>query len=216
LHESAGNVYPHNTLSKRTNEDDSSRPDFWSERYATGKTPWQLDHIPVRLTEFIGSLKPQSNVLVPGCGQDFQTIAALRRSGHNVMAIDFCPVAIEAAQAALPDMGGDIVLGDFFTYDFEAARFDLIYERTFLCSLPPLHWKNYAARVAQLLRPNGVLAGFFFYGDDSDPPPYPLTKRKADEIFGTHFKLQTNQEVDDSLPIFAGQEKWQEWRLRLR
>jgi len=112
--------------------------------------------------------------------------------------------------------GGEhkIILGDFFTYDFKTALFDLIYERTFLCSLPPSLWKNYAARVAQLLRPGGALAGFFFYGEESDPPPYPLTEQKAAEIFADRFELKTSESVADSLSIFAGKEKWQEWQLR--
>lgn len=108
------------------------------------------------------------------------------------------------------------MLGDFFTHDFKTAPFDLIYERTFLCSLPPPLWKDYAARVAQLLLPSGLLAGIFFYGQESEPPPYPLTEQKAAEIFGDRFDLQTSEPVADSLSIFFGQEKWQEWRLRKR
>ena len=216
LRNSARNVYPDNILNQQKNEHDSSGPDFWTERYATGKTPWQLDHVPVRLKEFIESIRPRSNILVPGCGQDFRTIAALRRAGHTVVAIDFCPVAVKSTREALAEMREDIVLGDFFTYDFKTGPFDLIYERTFLCSLPPYHWKQYAARAAQLLRPSGVLAGFFFYGNESDPPPYPLTKHKAAEILGNLFKLRTSEAASDSLAIFAGQERWQEWQLRLR
>jgi len=130
------------------------------------------------------------------------------------MAIDFSPIAVEHAKKNLSQLGGKIILGDFFTHDFKAAPFDLIYERTFLCSLPPRLWKNYAARVAQLLRPRGTLAGFFFYGEEADPPPYPLTQSKASAIFGGRFDLLRTEAVADSLPIFMGKEKWQEWRLR--
>lgn len=48
---------------------------------------------------------------------------------------------------------------------------DGIYERTFLCSLPPECWPDYAARMARLLRPGGVLAGIFYYGTDPDGYP---------------------------------------------
>ena len=73
---------------------------------------------------------------------------------------------------------------------------------------------DYAARVAELLRPKGTLAGFFFYGEESDPPPYPITESKASEIFGNRFDLLKTEAVADSLSIFAGKEKWQEWQLR--
>ena len=129
-------------------------------------------------------------------------------------AIDFSPVAVESTKRALPELGNHLILGDFFTHEFPNAPFDLIYERTFLCALPPSLWKNYAARVAQLLRPKGALAGFFFYGKGPDPPPYPLTEHIAAEIFGNRFELEASELVVDSPAIFAGQEKWQEWRLR--
>ena len=116
----------------------------------------------------------------------------------------------------MPEISDRIILADFFTHDFKAAPFDLIYERTFLCSLPPSLWETYVARVAELLRPNGALAGFFFYGTNPEPPPYPLTEQKAADIFGGRFDLETTEPVSDSLPIFAGQEKWQEWRRRER
>ncbi len=153
-------------------------------------------------------------MLIPGCGQDYRTVYAFSAAGHRVSAIDFSPIAIESTSKALLESDSEIILGDFFTYDFKAAPFDLIYERTFLCSLPRSLWKSYAARVGQLLLPDGVLAGFFFYGEESDPPPYPLTEQKAAEIFGDRFELEKSESVADPLSIFAGKEKWQEWRLR--
>jgi cyclopropane fatty-acyl-phospholipid synthase-like methyltransferase len=165
---------------------------------------------------FLRSLKNGRNVLIPGCGQDYRSIEAFHGAGHQVTAIDFSPVAVGAVKKALPASAEHILLGDFFNYDFKAAPFDLIYERTFLCSLPPSLWKNYSARAAQLLRPGGVIAGFFFYGQESDPPPFPLTEEAANEIFRDHFELETTEAVTDSLSIFAGQEKWQQWQLRER
>jgi hypothetical protein len=197
-------------------EPDSAQPDFWSERYASGKTPWKMDHVPARLAAFIRSLQTDSDVLIPGCGEDHRTIEAFHRAGHRVTAIDFSGVAVERTKKTLPELGQRIILGDFFRQDFGSARFDLLYERTFLCSLPPRLWEDYAARTAELLRPHGLLAGFFFYGEESDPPPYPLTENKAAEIFGTRFDLINTEPVTDSLSIFAGQEKWQEWQLRER
>lgn len=195
-------------------ESDSAQPDFWSQRYASGSTPWQLDRVPARLETFIRSLPAQRNILVPGCGQDYRTIDAFTRSGHHVTAIDFSPVAITASTKALPRSADNIILGDFFAYDFAEAPFDFVYERTFLCSLPPQLWKDYAGRVSELLRPGGALVGFFFYGHESEPPPYPLTEESAAQLFAERFELQTSEPVTGSLSIFDGKEKWQEWRLR--
>ncbi len=200
------NVYPDKALNNKP-ESDSAEADFWSQRYASGRTPWQIDHVPAQLETFIRSLSPKRNVLIPGCGQDHRTIDAFWQAGHRVTAIDFSPIAVASARKALAGIADKIILGDFFSHDFENAPFDLIYERTFLCSLPPSLWNNYAARVAQLLRPDGKLAGFFFYGEESQPPPYPLTEQKAAEIFGAPFELYKSEAGTDSLPIYARQRK---------
>lgn len=204
--------YSENILKK--DEQDSAQPDFWSQRYASGKAPWKLDRVPARVTTFIRSLPSRSKVLIPGCGQDHRTVEAFHLAGHQGTAIDFSPVAVEYTRRVLPDLQERIILGDFFSYDFGDAPFDIVYERTFLCSLPPRRWKSYTDRVAQLLRPHGRLVGFFFYGKESDPPPYPLTESKAAEILGVRFDLLNTEPVTDSLSIFGGNEKWQEWERR--
>jgi Thiopurine S-methyltransferase (TPMT) len=154
--------------------------------------------------------------LIPGCGEDYRTINAFRSAGHHVIAIDFSPVAVESITKAVPEMSEAIILGDFFSYNFESESFDFVYERTFLCSLPPSLWQQYGARVAQLLRPEGTLAGFFFYGEEPNPPPFPLTELEASETLGRWFDLRKSEPVTDSLSIFGGKEKWQEWQRRER
>ena len=173
-----------------------------------------MDHVPEQLRVFLQSLEPGRRVLISGCGEDFRAIEAFHRAGHEVTAIDFSPVAVESIKKALPKVSGAIILGDLFSYNFGAASFDLVYERSFLCSLPPRLWNDYVARVAQLLAPHGILAGFFFYGNDPEPPPYPLTEAKASELFGGHFNLRKSAEVTDSLSIYDRNERWLEWQLR--
>ena len=195
-------------------EADSAKPDFWSQRYQSGRTPWQLDYVPKQLGAFIRALRVGAEVLIPGSGGDWRMIRAFHDAGHRVTAIDFSSIAIEHAREALGQFDGKLILGDFFNYDFETKRFDIVYERTFLCSLPPRLWENYVARVAELLRPEGKLAGFFLYGKESDPPPYPLTETGAKRLFADRFKLVRSEKVIDALPIFRGMEKWQEWMPR--
>jgi hypothetical protein len=192
-------------------EVDCVRPDFWSQRYQSRRTPWQLDHVPEQLAAFINALPAGAEVLIPGSGGDWRTIRAFCKAGHRVTAIDFSPVAFQQAKMALGQFADTLILGDFFSYDFGSARFDVVYERTFLCSLPPRLWKNYVARMSELLRPKGRLAGFFLYGEETDPPPYPLTEAAAQELFADRFELIRTEPVADSLPIFREMEKWQEW-----
>ena len=192
---------------------DSAVPAFWNQRYATGETPWTLHAIPRTLRSFVKRTRARGRLLIPGCGTDHEVIQFLQTAGFDVIAIDFSMVAVNQIRKALGNFGGKIIHGDFCKFDFP-SRFDLIYERTFLCALHPRKWRQYSKRVAQLLRPRGKLVGVFFYGTEPDPPPYPLSETKAAEIFGKHFRLTRDVKVSDSVAMFAGMERWQEWQLR--
>ena len=191
---------------------DSARPAFWNQRYASGETPWTLHAVPAALRSFVKRTQTRGTVLIPGCGTDHAVLQFFRTAGFEVTAIDFSTVAVAQTKNALRNFDGKIILGDFFKFDFQ-NRFDLIYERTFLCALHPRRWPEYAKRVAQLLRLRGKLVGVFFYGTEPDPPPYPLSEAGAAEIFGKYFQLIRDVKVSDSVAMFAGMERWQEWQL---
>lgn len=190
---------------------ESAAPDFWNERYTSGDTPWALEGIPQALDRLLCRTKPGA-VLIPGCGKDHNVIRAFVGAGFTTTAIDFSPAAVAQAKIALGDFGDRLIVADFFQHDFGTSRFDVIYERTFLCALPPSLRGQYAERVAELIRPNGVLAGFFFYGEE-DPvgPPFPLSPEQGNKLFERSFRLRYRERVEDSLPIFDGREEWQEW-----
>ena len=189
---------------------DSAMPAFWNQRYASGETPWVLHKIPVVLRSFLKRTRTKGRVLIPGCGTDHVVIKAFADAGFEVTAVDFSPVAIAETKKELGNFDGKIVRADFFKSDF-GRRFDLVYERTFLCAIHPRSWPKYAKRVAQLLRPKGKLIGIFFYGTEPEPPPYPINKTQAAEIFGKYFRLVRDVKVSDSVGMFAGMERWQEW-----
>ena len=55
---------------------------------------------------------------------------------------------------------------------------------------------------------------YLFYGKEPEPPPYPLSEARAAEFFGKYFRLIRDVRVSDSVAMFAGMERWQEWQLR--
>ena len=189
---------------------DTSQPAFWDQRYASAETPWVLHKIPATLGSFLKTPRPRGRILIPGCGTDHGVIKAFADAGFEVTAIDFSPVVLAETKKALGNFDGRIMRADFFKSDF-GRRFDLVYERTFLCAMHPRRWARYAKRVAELLRPGGKLIGIFFYGTEPEPPPYPINKAQAANIFGKYFRLLRDLKVSDSVPMFAGMERWQEW-----
>jgi hypothetical protein len=96
--------------------------------------------------------------------------------------------------------------------DALALRFGLIYERGFLCSLPTSKWDEWIERMAELISPGGKLFGLFLYGEEPEPPPYPLTEETAARLFGRFFRLTCDQPAAaDTVPVYRGLERWQEW-----
>ena len=109
---------------------------------------------------------------------------------------------------------GDIVrLADFFAFDFDQP-FDVIYERAFLCALPRKMWDGYAERSAQILKPGGVIAGFFYFADSPKGPPFGTSGPELEALLGRWFTLAGDQPVTDSIEVFAGKEHWMVWRKR--
>ena len=192
----------------------SSVPEFWDVRYAAGKTPWDFHGVPAALKAFLKTSQAGS-VLIPGCGAAYE-VRAFHEARWKVTGIDFSPFALERARSELGALASHVVQGGFFTHDFSSRRFDVIYERTFLCALPPVLWPDYVNRMTQLLRPGGKLIGIFLYGDQAEPPPYHLSPEKAHELFKGNFSLVKTSLVSDSLPLFAGNEHWHEWRRLTR
>ena len=190
---------------------DSSDPDFWNTRYAANRTPWDFGGVPAALKSFLARSSGSGKVLIPGCGSGYE-VQAFHAAGYDVSAIDFSPAAVDRAKKVLGVLAERVILGDFFTCDFGERRFDLIYERTFLCSMAPPRWPDYVNRMADLLAPGGRLIGIFLYGQPSTSgPPFPITDTEAAHLFQKRFQLVRSETVTDSLPFFRDMERWQEW-----
>jgi hypothetical protein len=149
-------------------------------------------------------------VLIPGCGSSYE-VRAFAQAGFEVIAIDFAPAAVERARRILGPLAQLVRLEDFFKFD-PGGPFDLVYERAFLCALPRHKWPRYAPRLSELLRPEGKLAGFFFFDDKEPGPPFGLKAGELDKLLGEHLDRIADAAVSDSIPIFSGKERWQIWR----
>jgi SAM-dependent methyltransferase len=193
---------------------DSSLPEFWDTRYRGGVMPWDAAGVPPRLFQWLAERKAKARILVPGCGTGYE-VRALAAHGHDVLAIEFSDAAIEAARRELGALSERVIKADFFA--FEAAPFDAIYERAFMCALPRRLWPQWAARVAELLRPGGDLAGFFYFDDNQRGPPFGISRERLAELLQKDFELVDDQDIppSESIAVFSGKERWQVWRRRI-
>jgi SAM-dependent methyltransferase len=192
--------------------EDAAKPEFWEKRFREHFTPWDAGRVPALLEQFLKTEPRGRRVLVPGCGSGYE-VRAFAEAGHDVLAVDFAPAAVERAQKILGALSERVRLADFFDFDF-GARFDLVYERAFLCSLPRPLRPRYAQRALELLTPQGRVAGFFFFEDGERGPPFGLKSGELELLLGGRFERTADASVGDSIPIFSGKERWQIWKVR--
>jgi SAM-dependent methyltransferase len=191
---------------------DPLSPDFWDERFEREFTPWDLGGVPQALRGFVARNGAPRTVLIPGCGNGYELVC-FSEAGWDATAIDFSPAAVSRARAQVGPWAARVLEADFFAWQPQGAL-DLIYERAFLCALPPALRPQVAARWAELLAPGGELAGFFFFGSSPKGPPFGIARAELEALLRPHFDLAEEGEVADSLPVFAGQERWMVWRRR--
>jgi SAM-dependent methyltransferase len=191
---------------------DPGGPAFWDARYREAFMPWDAGGVPRALTRFLDGEPSGLRVLIPGCGSAYE-VRDFAARGHDVLAIDFSTLALDRARAVLGESSRVLRQADFFVDDL-GAPFDLVYERAFLCALPRALWPRWSVRVAELVRPGGRLAGFFFFADDERGPPFGLKEGEVQALLDPAFDRVADDAVDDSIPVFAGRERWQVWRRR--
>ena len=187
-------------------------PDFWCKRFGDGMTPWDAGKVPTAFAAFVAGRPASLATLIPGCGSAWEA-AHLAEKGWPVTALDFSPTAVERARTVLGKAAVDLVCADFFTFA-PATPPQLVYERAFLCALPRRLWDDWGRRVAELLPPGGLLAGFFFVCDQAKGPPFGILPGQLDALLAANFERIEDAAVDDSIPVFAGRERWQVWRRR--
>lgn len=192
---------------------DSSKADFWNVRYQNNVTPWDCAGLPPDFDGHAGRClqgKPQAKVLIPGCGTAYE-LAWLRRQGVAATAFDFSAEAVSRARAAFPACAGSILEADFFGPAID-GQWDWVYERAFLCALPPALAARYAERMASLIPSGGLLGGYFFLREQVKGPPFGTSLSNLQQALQPYFMLEEQLAVSGSLPVFAPDEFWLSWR----
>ena len=190
---------------------DPADPEFWDLRYGASFAPWDAGRVPAQLRAFVEGAGAPRSVLVPGCGSAWE-VGFFAERGWNVLGIDFSQAAVQAAAAVLGPHAGRVRRADFFA-PIEGAPFDVVYERAFLCALPRRLWRDWATRLAGLLAPGGLLAGYFYLDAGSRGPPFPLhSQDELARLLEGAFTRIEDAPVRDSIPVFQGKERWQVWQ----
>lgn len=137
-------------------------------------------------------------------GQDVLLLASY---GYDAWGLDVSETAVENAKKLASDKQrvdqqypvrntehgrgqASFVLANFFTGDFlpqtNGSHFDVIFDYTFLCALPPELRPQWAKRMSELLSPHGRLICLEFPLDkapSSGGPPHGLSSSLYEQLF---------------------------------
>jgi len=192
---------------------DPATPAFWDVRFEAEFTPWDQGAVPACLADYVNRTPPPASVLVPGCGSAHE-MRLFADAGWPATAIDFSAAAVNRARSRLGALGARVMEADFFADGVFTHPVDLVYERAFMCALPRQMREAWAKRVAELLQPGGRLAGFFYFDQTDRGPPFGIEPGELAALLRPAFDLIEEATPGDSIPVFAGKERWQVWQRR--
>ncbi|KAG0232745.1 hypothetical protein BGX31_005020 [Mortierella sp. GBA43] len=159
----------------------------WNQLWEKGIHPWDKPAPSPALVEVIEQkpIKDQipttGNVLVPGCGRGVD-VFYLRNKDRKVYGLDISPIAVEQCQELqkaqnIPDSEVHFFVDDFFKFDIPQGGFQLIYDYTFFCAIPPELRPSWGQRMAELITKDGVLITLMYpLKDHEGGPPFAVSE----------------------------------------
>jgi hypothetical protein len=182
------------------------KSDYWSRRWETGETSWDLGAVSPPLKLFIDQLKNKSaRILIPGCGNSYEAEYLFDKGFLNTYLADISAIPLAnflKKNPAFPP--ANVNHSDFFDL---SGEFDIILEQTFFCALNPSLRINYAKKMNSLLPPGGTCAGLLF--DDklnSEKPPFGGNEAEYRKIFDPFFHIHQMEKSLHSIAPRAGRE----------
>ncbi|KAL2630498.1 hypothetical protein R1flu_015184 [Riccia fluitans] len=202
---------------KKLREIVAGGPSGWDECWKEGVTPWDMGSVTPIIQHIVEQGQvPEGRILVPGCGSGYDVLAMASET-RFVVGMDISETAIaRAKKLASEEPRGkwvQFLLQDFFSYKAEAA-FGFIFDYTFFCALDPSLRPLWAAKMAELLSPDGELLTLMFPIDEYEGgPPFAVSVQAYEAVLnplGLVIVSCENSEL--SFPVRKSREKVARWR----
>ncbi len=182
----------------------------WEARYIASDTPWDKGAAHPALIDHLKKQPITGNVLVPGCGVGHDVRALAENPALSVLGMDIAPTALRLAQSS-PRVGNESYLkGDFLAGDaVEVGSFDVIFEHTCFCAIPPIRRKDYVKSASDALRSGGLLLAVFFTNpENTDPssPPFRCEMNEIRDLFSEDFEFLEADELISTFKERMGRE----------
>lgn len=179
---------------------------FWSQKYQSGETGWDIGYVSTPLKEYVDQLSEKDiKILIPGGGNSYEAEYLFNNGFTNVSVIDISKVPLENFSKRLPSFPSENLLHLDF-YDLEET-YDLILEQTFFCAQDPKFREKYVSKMHQLLKLNGKLVGLLFNIPlNNDKPPFGGNEKEYRSLFKERFVIEKMESAYNSIPQRLGDE----------
>ena len=161
---------------------------YWEAQYQAKNMGWDLGEVSPPIKAYIDNLTDKNiSILIPGCGNTYEASYLLQQGFTNLSVIDIAPTLVEDLKEKFADNKNiTVILGDFFEHQ---GQYDLIFEQTFFCALPPTMRQKYVWKMHRLLLNHGVLAGLLFNRTFEISPPFGGEKSDYELLFKDAFRF---------------------------
>jgi SAM-dependent methyltransferase len=179
----------------------------WDARYVARDTPWDKGAAHPALLARLKTLPITGRVLVPGCGAGHDVRAIAAGGAAFVLGLDVAPSALNLARS-FPKAGNECYQeGDFLTGNaVPPGSFDVLFEHTCLCAIPPERRADYVRAAATALRDGGLLLAVFFTKPENpnlDSPPFRCDLAEMTLLFSKDFEML---ETSAAIPTYSERE----------
>ncbi|MCU0334254.1 MAG: TPMT family class I SAM-dependent methyltransferase [Chitinophagaceae bacterium] len=178
--------------------------EYWSQRYNTRQTGWDIGKASTPLISYMQQVPPQQQrILIPGCGNAWEAEILLSMGFTNITLIDLSSALVRQLHQRLSGTPIHVLHGNYFDH---VASYDLILEQTFLCALTPALRGLYASHTQQLLLPGGKLVGVLFNRSFAGGPPFGGSSAEYQKLLSPFFRIKTLSPCYNSIAPRAGSE----------
>ncbi len=171
---------------------------YWDQQYQSNTIGWDLGEVSTPIKEYIDQLEDKSiKILIPGAGNAYEAEYLLSKGFTDITVIDIAPTVVQKLQHHFAQNHSiKILLGDFFEH---TLQYDIILEQTFFCALPPSMRLRYVAKMHQLLKDNGRIAGLLFNRTFEVGPPFGGNQQEYEILFQHAFEIKSMQACINSV-----------------
>lgn len=179
--------------------------EFWNEKYATAQIGWDLGQVSPPLQAYIDQIRDKEiKILIPGCGNAYEAQYLLDKGFKNITLLDIAPLAVAQLKKQFETQAAiRVLLVDFFEHE---ERYDLIFEQTFFCAIPPQMREQYVKKMHDLLNPHGRLVGLLFNRVFESGPPFGGSMESYQNLFSVSFTFLHFEKAENSVAPRAGTE----------